>query len=81
MSKRLVERIRSEAAAHELKAAEMLKCARRLQLLAERRKKLATGLWRAQHVLLAEKRKADRTKKAKTPHAAALEPFAYKGGL
>jgi hypothetical protein len=57
MSKALVTKMKAEAVGHELKAAEMLRCAKRLLDLAERRTKVATKLRRATAVLSGEKKR------------------------
>ena len=51
MSMALATKMATEAVGHELKAAEMLRCAKRLLDLAERRTKIAAGLRRATAVL------------------------------
>ena len=63
MSKALVTKMKAEAVGHELKAAEMLRCAKRLLDLAERRTKIAAGLCRATAVLVGGKRGRGRPRK------------------
>ena len=63
MSKALVTKMKAEAVGHELKAAEMLRCAKRLLDLAERRTKIAAGLRRATAVLVGGKRGRGRPRK------------------
>jgi hypothetical protein len=57
MSKALVTKMKAEAVGHELKATEMLRCAKRLLDLAERRTKVAAGLRQATAVLSGEKKR------------------------
>ena len=64
MSKALVTKMKAEAVGQELKAAEMLRCAKRLLDLAERRTKIAAGLRRATAVLVGGKRGRGRPRKA-----------------
>jgi len=52
MSERIAKKMREEATAHELKAGEMLRCARRLQALAGRRKTVASRLREAAAVVV-----------------------------
>jgi hypothetical protein len=82
MSERIAKKMREEATAHELKAGEMLRCARRLQKLAKRHQELATGLWRAQHALLGEKKRVGRPRKTTITEAQAARiwPCAWKKG-
>ncbi len=57
MSRALVTKMATEAVGHELKATEMLRCAKRLLDLAERRTKVAAGLRQATAVLSVEKKR------------------------
>jgi len=49
--KNLIEKMRAEATVHELSAAKMLKCARRLHQLAGKSKRTASRLREARNIL------------------------------
>ena len=57
MSKALATKMATEAVGHELKAAEMLRCAKRLLDLIARHNKVARGLRQATAVLSVEKKR------------------------
>ena len=57
MSKALVTKMKAEAVGHKLKVTEMLRLAKRLLDLAERRTKVATMLQQATAVLSGEKKR------------------------
>ena len=57
MSNALATKMKAEAVGHELKAAEMLRCAKRLLDLIARHNKVARGLRQATAVLSGEKKR------------------------
>jgi hypothetical protein len=80
MSKALVTKMKAEAVGHELKAAEMLRCAKRLLDLAERRTKVAAGLRQATAVLSVEKKRGrGRPRKAWIGSSTAANAKVHRG--